>query len=342
MVASTFPTFLQGIKHSVKRGTIVCDASALRMLMITFPQEKIIDHSVRRTPLHSMLGALALLAKQGYEVVIPEMVAHEMGGFMRDGKSYHLEYLESSDDDFHKRMTYSSFFRAVARLEAAGLPIHIQPPLQENISAEAEHSNRVYAIHRSDMLSVQKTQHLQKLHWGGIRRKNNAGDREIISYIQATDDGKSPIFILTNDGKLQHFFPKERHICALGAAAFVSAFHRSHLFPSCGLESVSAHDYQKILAQGHAGLTEEEKAEEEQIFSGVRSRTDTFSGDPWNITARPFAKAMRKLAKELHIVIPTSASAVVEEETPTPTISEPLATGRILPRFDPAKMVITR
>ena len=341
MVTPSFPTFLQGQKHSAKKGTIVCDASALRMLMITFPQEKIIDESVRRTPLHSMLGALAFLATHGYEVVIPEMVAHEMGSFMRDGKSYHLEYLESNDEDFHKRMTYRSFFREIARLEAAGVPIHIQPPLPDNTSPEAQHVNRVYEVHRSNRSSIEKTELLEKLHWSGIRRESNAGDKEIISYIQSTDDGTSPIFILTNDGTLQHSFPKQRHISALGTAAFVTAFNSSHLLPSCGIHPISADNYTEMLHQRHGALTKEERAEEEQIFSGIRSRTDTFSGEPWNIMAQPFTKAMKKLAKELHVIAPAT-TVKATEEIPTQRVNQPHPQGIVLPHIDFSKIRISR
>ena len=293
----------QAKKYPATKGTIVCDASALRTLIAPLPPEYLTEAGLQKKPSPTLADTLFFLARHGYEVIIPEMVANEMGGFMRDGKNYYLTYYDTIPHEVNKRRAFQPFFQKVVELEASGVPIHIQPPLPENRSIEAAYVNQIYEIHRSELRLFEKIEALKKAEQGNIERRHqhDAGDHEIIAYIHATHMANSPIFLLSNDGQLQQSFTDQPNIHAIGAAGFLTALQNAAQLSSSGIGTISLPQYSDVLRNRYPPRSKKAAAaaaKEAEIFLGWNSRNDTHGGAQ-NPTASPFAEAMMTLAAEL-------------------------------------------
>lgn len=185
------------------RGVIIVDSGALLRMCVPL-DEQFLNAAATKKNLHKrhpvrLTDALAFLSQHGYEVVIPEMVAVECGGYMRDGKSIQScpGYFRSGAK-FH--MISGEFLETIPALQAAGANIRIQPPLEGDTSPEAKYLQRMYEAHSSTMEPKDKRSAFG-IAENEFKARNNAGDRAAYALAQSYKDSPVPVFYLSNDIK---------------------------------------------------------------------------------------------------------------------------------------------
>jgi hypothetical protein len=240
------------------RGIIVVDTCALLNLCVPIPDRFIHRQAKAFGHIPQLSDALFYLTEQGYDVIIPEMVAHEAGHYMRDGTSVHQHFHNLPNDGFYK--VTASFFHKVRQNAFEPSAITIEPPLADDHSADATLLNNLYAAHTDPHFTPRErcqaiigiTHH--------HKHSQHAGENAAFQLIQSLPASKTPVYFLSDDVMACETLMQKQcnvpvHI--LGSAGFYTALQKNNVLPKLGIVPVPHQDIAKRMLHpsGHRGQT---------------------------------------------------------------------------------------
>jgi hypothetical protein len=229
----------QPIKHKKAemthppRGIIVVDTSTLLHLCVPLSQGCMTKEASKKGKPVCLADGLKWLASHGYEVIIPEMVANECGGFMRDGASIR-DYSPNVIDLWHSLT--KDFFHSIPNTA-----IQIMPASPHDTSLGARYLNENYSIHRNPHWDAPtKLQHFAS---ANIRygKKMHRGDKAAYEIIKGLGTCTAPIFYLTEDHGAWDAITKldERaSINRINLSGLHSALEQNRVLPEFGIKDI--------------------------------------------------------------------------------------------------------
>jgi hypothetical protein len=171
------------------RGIIIVDTSALLPLLPPLP-ENVVTPDVKASRASDLLFWLGL---HGYQVKVPERVAHECGSFMRDGQSLDAYFQYNAKNPY--LVLAQPFIRAI---ESSDANIALVPPPDKDTTLAAELVRTAWNIHHSKASDGDKRLMIKEL-----RKKTQHGRDEgeiaAAELIRHMQPPKVPVFYLTND-----------------------------------------------------------------------------------------------------------------------------------------------
>jgi hypothetical protein len=175
-----------------KRGVIVVDTGSLIKLSAVFPHYSFTDSKRPEKPLFELL---TFLSKHGYEVIIPEVVAHECDGFMRNYKTVE-DYIGVKPRWVPE---VAAFIRTIPSLIKTGHNIHIEPPPPEDESQGARLMRTLHEIAIKDTLSDKEKYHKSQAAYMRLPNKKHRGDIAAKHMIASFKKPCPPIYYMTED-----------------------------------------------------------------------------------------------------------------------------------------------
>ena len=219
-------------------GIIVVDTCALWDLSVQLPAG--FNTGENREP-KRLVDALIYLSNHGFEVIIPEMVAYESGGFIRDGRS---------DGDYftinrlHGHSLVSEPMGQILEAQHHGANTIVPLPAKSQ-SDEAVFLNGINKI--IDGNGNDKFKRHELLNWyKEYNPGKHAGERAACQTINALPkELHSTIFFLSHDQEAQKLIAeqcKNHEINLLGVVGFYNALLKNDMLKNIGLSNVPSQD----------------------------------------------------------------------------------------------------
>lgn len=188
------------------RGVIVVDASSLLRLVPPLDKHFLVGQGHQKNWINGKWGdrvrmsdGLLWLAKNGYEVIIPEMVAFECGTFLNDGQPILGRFPKINKKKYEPKLA-KDFFQQVKALEAQGYPIHIATASEDDKSTSAKYLREFHSLlnQENEIGEKRLEERVGAFFWIGGDRGKHAGDTAVLEYIKHKT-GDAPIFCLSGD-----------------------------------------------------------------------------------------------------------------------------------------------
>jgi hypothetical protein len=188
------------------RGVIVVDASSLLRLVPPLNKHFLVGQGHQKSWINGkwddrvrMSDGLLWLAKNGYEVIIPEMVAFECGTFLNDGQPILGRFPKINKKKYEPKLA-KDFFQQVKALEAQGYPIHIVTASEDDKSTSAKYLREFHSLlnQENEIGEKRLEERVGAFFWIGGDRGKHAGDTAVLEYIKHKK-GNAPIFCLSGD-----------------------------------------------------------------------------------------------------------------------------------------------
>jgi hypothetical protein len=213
------------------RGTILVDANVFFNLYAAVDSK--FRPSATQSKLRRYIDGLKFLSHQGYDILIPEMVAFETENVISTGDDVD-RYFRRSDDTRDKvyRGDMKKFFKDVAKGERYP-NIHIIPT--EEPYEAAAFLKRVHdIISRNPRPSPQATRQLVSLQ---RKQRDDFGDQAIEALLEHDEirTHHQPFFILSDDHEVENNAAKYPDVNIVNTRGFIDACIRSGLWEGFGL-----------------------------------------------------------------------------------------------------------
>lgn len=274
---------------TTNRGTIILDASTIFCLGHHINSKLLKpDHY---PPLNTYLDLLPLLARNGFRILIPEVVAVEAGDMLADGR----ELRKNLDTERFDDKLRANFLKGVTRGEFPNISI-IQKTGPERANAYCE--NLHIAV---NLAQTSKNAHLQTM-LKGIRTHSDTkdlGDRAIMAMVESEkyrqDD--TPILVMTDDRDLA-IQAERRGVQSVDTRTFLHNLVRSRLAPKMGLATqVNAADLFVDAYSKNENRAQDRKPWKISQLDG--KITKAFLANIAASDKRPFARALVGLKKDI-------------------------------------------
>jgi len=176
------------------RGIIIVDTSALLRMVVPLAKEfkAGVGDAKRET---NLCGILLFLARNGYEIVIPEMVALE-SQIARNGTSPN-DFFTDSTDRVSSFVRVRAFLKNVPRLSGS---IYIAPPFEQDNSASAQYAREMWSVLKNGGSNTQKRKTIIRInqsHPAPI--KKNYGDEAACQFVRFMEKPDVPVYYLSED-----------------------------------------------------------------------------------------------------------------------------------------------
>ena len=315
-----------GNSEATYRGTIIVDASVLFGLCTHVPNNngnggKKMDHYIDLLP---------FLAKNGYHIVIPEMVSYETGGLLKSG-------VDTQDFYDTKNLWQESHDIMMPLLKDAILPVGDKNKENNNITVVAntgpdyvdEFLRKINEIYRGMAVQIKSLGSVS-----GANSKNNGkkisvyasvrnkitelvrkmkekeeidyGDESIISLIgKDYKISDKPVFVLTDDfGLRSRIYSKYPIANTISAAGFIASIVGAGLSAEAGLpESISIG---KLELERRKEMAIYDKSTKPILETLHKNESEYIAA----INSSPFAKSLERLAEDLKKQKPSEDIAV--------------------------------
>jgi hypothetical protein len=229
---------------NIYRGTIIVDANVIYHLFCpvnpdfynpNFTQEKKPLNNPSAKRIHHYLGILEFLARNGFHIVIPEMVSAETGSVLACGTSMY-DYADIPEDErpkLHDRQLVKLLQRVAHNYYPNIAMVEIRDPEHPDLHAPAELLRDMHGVKDHPPGSEEARGKMNEI---TNRVKTNFGDKAILGYIADTrQQGHDNIFVLSDDGGALERIGKECHVPVLNANALLRSFIRNGLHKGVGL-----------------------------------------------------------------------------------------------------------
>jgi|GEM_PF-1040874 len=178
-------------KPKPERGILVIDTGTIFFLLPKLEHELLIGDGIKKV---SLLDSLFLLAENGYQVVIPEMVAIEAGMLLHDGRKVNPPPNHKYNGKILVRKLSEDFLADVINSPAN---IYIEPPSVFDNSKPADFVRAISEIHtpqNSSFVKIQKIKILLSQH-----DTHDYGDIAALKLIKSMRKHNAPIFFISDD-----------------------------------------------------------------------------------------------------------------------------------------------
>lgn len=227
-----------------KRGIIVVDSSVLFELATVFSHDYLIGqpdpsgHPVR------LWDTLSVLAKNGFKIIVPEMVAYETGMILRGGETTSQYFARGASD---KPLTTQ--LENLLRTSFLSGHIDIVPPPPQDVSEAAAFMRNLNRIHSNKDFSLKEKS--VQLH-AALRAhdKKDYGDIAAQKLIASLKNDGVPIFYLSNDTRATTNVldaRKDGQAHALTRINFIDGLRQRHIFPLIGVQEVPVEMYARVI-----------------------------------------------------------------------------------------------
>lgn len=228
------------LQHLPPRGIFVLDTCDLLRLSLPLPLRASGSAPIR------LIDGFVFLSKLGYRIVIPEMVANECGGFMRDATTL--------QDYFPGRAYWdkstAKFLRSIPQLQKEGCDIEIAPPPAEDVSKGAEHLRNLYAIHTQPTFGFMKKKRELLAATKQYESEKNRGDKAAEALIRSWGNSQVPVCYVTSDKgawKAVELLAGQMPLSHANYLGFYSAF--APFFSHADMRSVSLEKLESYLVK---------------------------------------------------------------------------------------------
>lgn len=230
------------------RGTIIVDASALVVMSLPLSNEFLTNDAIAQKIAGGanlkeicLIDMLKLLARHGYEILIPEMVAYESAGILRDGKSIN-DYFPRDAVTLLKKPGVD-FLKEVGNNFYPNIKI-VAPPEQDS-SKPASYIRELFRIHNQTSSAYDKRREIVALEG----RTNHYGDIAAYEFIAHMPLSAVPIFYLSDDKgalkKMANLLPAHDVNLISSSGLYEALRKKSGLLPTIGI--TDEHAYQALF-----------------------------------------------------------------------------------------------
>jgi hypothetical protein len=242
------PLHQKPYKH---RGTIIVDANVINHLFCEvkperqnphYPQDKRKLGDPQSSRIAHYLGILEFLAKHGFRIVVPEMVAVETGSVLASGVDMmkHAGIPREQMPIFHDPQLQKILQRAAKNR-------YFNVAIVEMSSDSEQHHEKAPA--RFMMAARKITKYLEgsekaKEHMRELRQRyrRDLGEKAILSYIRDThQENREDVFVLSDDKEALHYIGEQCHVPVLNLKGMLRPFIDNGLHKAVGLrDDISA------------------------------------------------------------------------------------------------------
>ena len=175
------------------RGIIIVDTSALLRMVVPLAKEFKAGVADAKREIN-LCGILLFLARNGYEIVIPEMVALE-SQIARNGASPNDFF--TGDDRNGPFARVRAFLRNVPRLSGS---IHIAPPFEQDNSASAQYAREIWNVLKNGGSNTEKRKAIIRINQNHPPPvKKNYGDEAACQFVRFMEKPDVPVYYLSED-----------------------------------------------------------------------------------------------------------------------------------------------
>lgn len=302
-----------------RRGIIVVDSSTLYSMDALVPSHM---QSVGTTePVPRYVDLLRFLARSGYEIIIPEMVALECAQRLADGSSLHTVFSKSAGPkvciDLIREATSGEVDNITIQRHNADSPASricnaMNAAINDTNLSKRDRGNRVMGV-------------LNK--WKNTEQ--DLGESQAFEIINALDD-QVPVFFLSDDAKAFH---KRNSYVAwpetanwLNFKGLLSTLHEEHLLPRAGLRDTGA-----LACDDHLQVMLDEKCNRDRDRVRLAANVPSVDREYHKNDKRPFRKSLSGLCQELE------SNPERPEAPPLSDYDKPSQVARFTKRFGKAK-----
>ena len=264
-----------------------------------------------------LMDAVVMLAKNGYEVVIPEMISYESGRTLKDGSSTDELFGNS-----HSRWSAHTqkFLKSIAHNHNDNGDIHIVAPFANDDSDAARHIRTVAAIRHGSEDDAQKRRAVRNL---PSTAGKEYGTQSAVAWLKHTPKPSVPVFYISeNPAAMNEFLStgKARNIDVgiLNPPGFYDAMRTNGLLHQTGMDEAQSHDaFFRSLEDGIAQQKLSSKRvmdadDLKRITTNQSIDTDDFIGS--KTATRPFQPFAQGLA---------GLGASIDADAPPATLAAP-------------------
>jgi hypothetical protein len=177
------------------RGIIIVDTSAIWRLSVELPDKFKTTEARRNDEKITLCAILPFLAQNGYEIIIPEMVAFE-AGVARNGVALD-DFFEGEKVQSHAILRMRAFYRGISSLPGS---IYIAPPPAQDNSPAAAFVRAAWRVITSNEHPASKVScfiALNKIHT--TQGRKNYGDVAAGQFVRFMKKPSLPVFYLSED-----------------------------------------------------------------------------------------------------------------------------------------------
>jgi hypothetical protein len=182
-------------KPAPTRGIIIADTSAIWRLSVELPDKFKTTEARRNAEEITLCAILPFLAQNGYEIIIPEMVAFE-AGVARNGVALD-DFFNGEKAHSHAILRMRAFYRRISSFPGS---IYIAPPPAQDNSPAAAFARAVWRVITSNEHPASKVSFfvaLNKLHT--TQGRKNYGDVAAGQFVRFMNKPSVPVFYLSED-----------------------------------------------------------------------------------------------------------------------------------------------
>jgi hypothetical protein len=177
------------------RAIIIADTSAIWRLSVELPDKFKTIEARRNNDEITLCKILPFLAQNGYEIIIPEMVAFE-AGVARNGVALD-DFFDGEKAQSHAILRMRAFYRRISSFPGS---IYIAPPPAQDNSPAAAFARAVWKVITSNEHPAAKVSYfvaLNKIHT--TQGRKNYGDVAAAQFVRFMKKPSLPIFYLSED-----------------------------------------------------------------------------------------------------------------------------------------------
>ncbi len=222
------------------RGTIIVDTCVLSDFSLAFP--KSFRQKGSQKP-QTYLDILTFLAKNGYHIIIPEMIAIEAVEMVADGKSVKDWVKHDTNNDHHYSETLMPFLKDVAKGNYPNIEI-ISGSGEESADNYCTDFNQILNNIKSHKNGYNGTEYQNKMKLmteiNALSKdivRDDYGDKAIKSLLNTYP--KDSTFVLTDDKKLLADINKNYKDNSLSSYRLLQALPLAKLFQNAGIKELA-------------------------------------------------------------------------------------------------------
>ncbi|MDD4616259.1 MAG: hypothetical protein PHW76_03970 [Alphaproteobacteria bacterium] len=278
-------------------GILVVDTNTLFGLSALYPD------ACPENPPRPLFEVLSFLGKNGFKVVVPEMVAFEAGRLLRDGSSIDM-YFDSPLKNRPFAKPVASFLQE-AVIDGS---VIIAPLPNADASAPARFLKSMFEVHSSENISSSEKRDKLIQIMADFKARDNFGEIAAHRYITAIENSSAPVFYLSEDSwavKIVQNAPTDRPVYALPMQRFLGKICKNKIFWPLSFEPKNANEVLTVIqdyykAHGVRFVAKNSPtylgSESRHVFSTQLKRMRARSGD-WATARLPSSSALGDYAQ---------------------------------------------
>ena len=307
-----------------KRGTIILDSSAI--LRLVQPIDNTFLKKEDQNKGYALWDVLPKLARNGFDIVIPEMIALDCTGRLADGKHIERESLGS----YSRHSNWIEHTRKRLRNIASSADVHILPPSQNDTSDQAQFLEKLkQSLRQGNKIELSpKTESSSKEQFYGVD--------SAIALVKHKECKNLPLFYLVNRKTPMHKMldateGENISVNMLNSAGFLEALKSEGLLSNIGIrDDVPSlkilDDIERMLQENH--VIREPKDILSYLAENPLYAIDT-NNHMLNNHAHPFASSLKGLG---------ASSALKTDELPDSQPNVKSLQSEIQPDEDPQQI----